>query len=146
MLLRSNAIPGRARPAARANPEPRDSEPLGCALRLVGGKLFSYFSRMTKDPHRPVRAGYDDVADVYLERFGASAVRQNWLDCLIDGLPASGGRVLDLGCGAGIPVARDLAALDHAVVGVDGSAQLIVRARRNVPAEAHPGMTARVAL
>jgi SAM-dependent methyltransferase len=88
---------------------------------------------MTKDPHQLVRAGYDDVADVYLERFGTSAVRQKWLDRLIDSLPASGSRVLDLGCGAGIPVARDLAALSHIVVGVDGSTRQIARARRNVP-------------
>jgi SAM-dependent methyltransferase len=88
---------------------------------------------MTKNPHQLVAAGYDDVADVYLERFGASTVRQKWLDCLIDSLPAGGARVLDLGCGAGIPVARDLAALNHIVVGVDGSAQQIARARRNVP-------------
>jgi len=88
---------------------------------------------MTKNPHRLVGAGYDDIADAYLERFGASAVRQKWLDRLTDDLPADGGRVLDLGCGAGIPVARNLAALGHHVVGVDGSAQQIARARRNVP-------------
>ena len=41
--------------------------------------------------------------------------------------------MLDLGCGAGIPVARELAASGHAVVGVDGSGQQIARARRNVP-------------
>ena len=53
---------------------------------------------------------------------------------LVNGLSAAGrGRVLDLGCGAGIPVARELAALGHAVVGVDGSAQQVARARRNVP-------------
>jgi SAM-dependent methyltransferase len=61
---------------------------------------------------------------------GASTVRQKWMGRLIEGLPASGGRVLDLGCGAGIPVACDLTALGHAVVGVDGSAQQVVRARR----------------
>jgi SAM-dependent methyltransferase len=33
-----------------------------------------------------------------------------------------------------VPVARDLAALGHSVVGVDGSAQQVVRARHNVPA------------
>jgi SAM-dependent methyltransferase len=51
-----------------------------------------------------------------------------------ESLPFKGGRVLDLGCGAGIPVARDLVALGHTVVGVDGSMQQIVRARRAVPA------------
>jgi SAM-dependent methyltransferase len=88
---------------------------------------------MSNDPKRIVVSGYDEVANIYLERFGVSTVRQKWLRRLIDGLPAGGGRVLDLGCGAGIPVARDLAALGHAVVGVDGSAQQIVSARRNVP-------------
>jgi SAM-dependent methyltransferase len=88
---------------------------------------------MTSDMQRIVTAGYDDVADAYLERFGISTVRQKWLRRLIDGLPATGSRVLDLGCGAGIPVARDLAMLGHIVVGVDGSPQQIVRARQNVP-------------
>jgi SAM-dependent methyltransferase len=79
-------------------------------------------------------AGYDDIADAYLDRFGVSVVRQKWLGRLIDSLPSEGSRVLDLGCGAGIPVARDLVALGHFVVGVDGSAQQIARARRNVSA------------
>jgi SAM-dependent methyltransferase len=88
---------------------------------------------MINDPQRLVAAGYDDVADAYLERFGVSAVRRKWLGRLTDRLPSARGRVLDLGCGAGIPVARDLAALGHSVIGVDGSAEQIVRARRNVP-------------
>jgi 2-polyprenyl-3-methyl-5-hydroxy-6-metoxy-1,4-benzoquinol methylase len=88
---------------------------------------------MSNDPKRIVVSGYDEVAHVYLERFGVSTVRQKWVGRLIDGLPTGGGRVLDLGCGAGIPVARDLTALGHAVVGVDVSAQQIIRARRNVP-------------
>ena len=88
---------------------------------------------MTSDMQRVVAAGYDDVADAYLERFGLSTVRQKWLRRLIDALPATGSRVLDLGCGPGIPVARDLAALGHIVVGIDGSSQQIVRARQNVP-------------
>lgn len=88
---------------------------------------------MTNDPKHLVAAGYDNVADAYLERFGASAVREKWLCRLIEGLPLAGGRVLDLGCGAGVPVARDLAARGHIVVGIDVSAQQIARARRNVP-------------
>jgi ubiquinone/menaquinone biosynthesis C-methylase UbiE len=88
---------------------------------------------MTNDIHRVVAAGYDTVADAYLEQFGISTIRERWFRRLIDGLPVSGSRVLDLGCGAGIPVARDLAALGHVVVGVDGSPQQIARARRNVP-------------
>jgi SAM-dependent methyltransferase len=89
---------------------------------------------MDKNPRHLVVAGYDEIADTYLDRFGVSAVRQKWLGHLIESLPSKGGRVLDLGCGAGIPVARDLAALGHSVLGIDGSVQQIVRARRNVPA------------
>ena len=88
---------------------------------------------MIKDSRRLVATGYDLIADAYLERFGVSIVRQKWLRRLLDRLPETGGHVLDLGCGAGIPVARDLESLGHMVVGVDGSAQQIARARQNVP-------------
>lgn len=77
--------------------------------------------------------GYDRIADTYLSRFGISSVRQKWLSQLIESLPSSHGRVLDLGCGAGIPVARELVTRGHSVFGVDGSGQQIARARRNVP-------------
>lgn len=40
--------------------------------------------------------------------------------------------MLDLGCGAGVPVARDLALAGHHVVGMDGSAVQIDAARRHV--------------
>lgn len=101
--------------------------------RLDARAVVCNCSAMASDPKHLVAAGYDDVADAYLERFGVSAVRQKWLGRLIDSLPADGSRVLDLGCGAGIPVARDLAALGHAVIGVDASAQQILRARKQVP-------------
>src|SRR5215470_13181668 len=84
---------------------------------LRSGKI----SVMDTNLRHLVAAGYDDIADAYLDRFGVSVVRQKWLDRLIESLPSEGRRVLDLGCGAGIPVARDLAALGHFVVGVDGS-------------------------
>jgi len=88
---------------------------------------------MDTNPRNLVATGYDDIADAYLDRFGVSVVRRKWLGRLIESLHSQGSRVLDLGCGAGIPVARELAALGHSVVGVDGSGQQIVRARRNVP-------------
>jgi 2-polyprenyl-3-methyl-5-hydroxy-6-metoxy-1,4-benzoquinol methylase len=97
------------------------------------GRPSANIVSVSKDPKRIVVSGYDEVANVYLERFGVSTVREKWVGRLIEGLPAGGDRVLDLGCGAGVPVAADLAALGHAVVGVDGSAQQVVRARRNVP-------------
>lgn len=88
---------------------------------------------MTTDSKRLVATAYDVIADTYLERFGVSSVRQKWLRRLVEALPPRAGRVLDLGCGAGVPVAMELASAGHSVVGVDGSGQQIVRARRSVP-------------
>ncbi|MGB9369527.1 MAG: UPF0146 family protein [Xanthobacteraceae bacterium] len=86
---------------------------------------------MTDDPKALVAAGYDAIAEIYLERYGHSKVRDYWLDQLIARLPWHA-RVLDLGCGAGLPVARELAARGFSVIGVDGSARQIEMARRNV--------------
>src|ERR1700722_11135069 len=57
-----------------------------------------------------VALGYDRIADSYLERFGRSSVRAAKLAEVIGQLPA-GASILDLGCGAGIPVAHELVTL-----------------------------------
>lgn len=79
-----------------------------------------------------VAQGYDQIADFYLKKFGHSAVRARKLRELCDRL-ASHTRVLDLGCGAGVPVAQHLIAHGFEVTGVDVSAAQIERARRNLP-------------
>ncbi|HEY2868476.1 MAG TPA: class I SAM-dependent methyltransferase [Gaiellales bacterium] len=48
------------------------------------------------------------------------------------GMVRPGGRVLDLGCGAGVPSTRRLAE-SFSAVGVDISAEQIARARQNIP-------------
>jgi cyclopropane fatty-acyl-phospholipid synthase-like methyltransferase len=83
------------------------------------------------DQKRLVALGYDHIADNYLERFGHSSVRAAKLAELIEQLPA-GASILDLGCGAGIPVAHELVTLNFRVPGVDASTGQIERARRNV--------------
>jgi len=85
------------------------------------------------DPKAVVRDGYDRASQAYrgddyrLERSGYA----HWLPQLTPGL-AAGARVLDLGCGNGIPVARALAGR-YAVTGVDLSPVQVARARRLVP-------------
>ncbi len=79
-----------------------------------------------------VRAGYDRVSYAYQDDAG----RQNqdeaaWVDDLVERLDA-GARVLDLGCGCGLPAAKRLAERVE-VVGVDLSPVQIERARRLVP-------------
>ena len=81
-----------------------------------------------------VRAGYDAVCHAYrgdVETADCTPHHQ-WLDELLPLLPPAT-RVLDLGCGCGIPVARRLART-HQVTGVDLSPVQIHRARELVPA------------
>jgi SAM-dependent methyltransferase len=86
------------------------------------------------DAKRLVALGYDQIANEYLARYGASSVREYWLSELIRRLSnQKRARVLDLGCGAGIPITRELAALGHDVMGVDNSARQIALAGRNIP-------------
>jgi SAM-dependent methyltransferase len=85
------------------------------------------------DPKAIVARGYDFVAETYLEQHGRSQVRDRWLDELIRRLPPRA-RVLDLGCGAGVPVALRLTERGFDVLGIDVSIRQIELARINVPA------------
>jgi SAM-dependent methyltransferase len=88
---------------------------------------------MAADAKSVVARGYDVAAANYLKRFGHSRVRDRWLHEFIAGLTKHA-RILDLGCGAGVPVARQLAERGFDVVGVDGSIRQIELARSNVTA------------
>ena len=79
-----------------------------------------------------VAKGYDQIVDAYLEWSSASPTRTRWLTELAAMVPARG-KVLDLGCGAGVPVAHRLTELGFSVLGIDGSSGQIARARKNVP-------------
>lgn len=88
-----------------------------------------------------VRRGYDAISMTYRSDDGAAASSSaedvskytGWVDELAGLLPTRA-RVLDLGCGAGIPATRDLAAHGMQVLGVDFSAVQVRRARQLVPA------------
>jgi cyclopropane fatty-acyl-phospholipid synthase-like methyltransferase len=87
-----------------------------------------------RDIRALVEAGYDAVADRYadLERPGREWPRLRWLGKLLQSLPP-GARVLDVGCGNGVPATQTIAERFDAT-GIDISAAQIARARRNVPA------------
>lgn len=84
------------------------------------------------DDKRLVARGYDEIVDAYLDQFGELSVRAAKLAEIVTHL-AVGAAVLDLGCGAGVPVARELASLGFDVTGVDASIGQIERARQNAP-------------
>lgn len=78
-----------------------------------------------------VRAGYNKIAQRYLQERTRDSEDILLLEELLTRLPA-GARVLDAGCGAGIPVTRRLSQRFH-VTGVDISETQIELARKNVP-------------
>ena len=85
------------------------------------------------DPKRVVVDGYDRIADRYLDwsALRPSAARLRGLAMADAAIPA-GAEVLELGCGAGVPMSAALAR-GRQLTGVDLSAEQIRRARRNVP-------------
>jgi ubiquinone/menaquinone biosynthesis C-methylase UbiE len=95
------------------------------------------------DPKAVVAAGYDRIAEQYLAWSGLrpSETRLRALTIALDRIP-TGGNILELGCGAGLPMTAGLAEHGH-VTGVDISAAQIALARTNVPAATfiHADMT-----
>jgi SAM-dependent methyltransferase len=86
------------------------------------------------DPKRIVADGYDVAAERYLAWSGErpSGPRLRYLSKALELVPP-GADVLELGCGAGIPMTAALAD-GRRVTGVDISANQAALARRNVPA------------
>lgn len=84
-----------------------------------------------KDPKAVVRRGYDLVSRAYRADNAAEEGYAEWLDLLEARVPPPA-KVLDLGCGCGVPVARRLSPR-YDVTGVDFSRVQIERARTLVP-------------
>ena len=79
-----------------------------------------------------VQAGYNAVAEAYLRQRTQDSADVKALARLLAVLP-SGARVLDAGCGAGLPITARLVAAGHRVVGLDFSVAQLALARVNVP-------------
>jgi SAM-dependent methyltransferase len=77
-------------------------------------------------------AGFDAIGARYDEVFPHKEGQIRAVELLLDRLPA-GAQVLDLGCGTGLPTARQLADGGCAVTGVDISPAMLEQARHNVP-------------
>jgi ubiquinone/menaquinone biosynthesis C-methylase UbiE len=78
-----------------------------------------------------VEGGYDDIAWTYHEQ--RDRFKSHELLAGFSSLLPPGGRVLDVGCGAGIPVARFLVDAGFSVTGVDVSSSMLRLARSHVP-------------
>ena len=84
------------------------------------------------DPKAVVSRGYDLVSRAYRADNATEGEYAEWLDLLEARVPPPA-KVLDLGCGCGVPVARRLADR-YEVTGVDLSPVQVERARALVPA------------
>lgn len=85
------------------------------------------------DPKTIVRAGYDSISHAYrADTFDFDASDYKVALTEFKRRLKPGSRVLDLGCGCGVPVAEHLAR-DYAVTGVDISPVQVNRAQARVP-------------
>lgn len=87
---------------------------------------------MDPDLTEKVRRAYNGVSHLYRRDDDRPPEHVAWTAALNQRLPPAGA-VLDLGCGCGIPVSRDLHQLGHNVTGVDVSDVQVARARKLVP-------------
>jgi ubiquinone/menaquinone biosynthesis C-methylase UbiE len=83
------------------------------------------------DHKETVKTGYNAIANQYLEKRTAKSTDVALLDEFMQHLQ-SDDKVLDAGCGAGIPVARILSE-NFSVTGVDFSEKQVETAKKNVP-------------
>jgi SAM-dependent methyltransferase len=81
---------------------------------------------------RAQAAAFDTIGARYDEVFPHKEGQVRAVELLLSRLPA-GARVLDLGCGTGVPTARQLVDGGCEVTGVDISPVMLDHARRNVP-------------
>src|SRR3972149_8814664 len=78
-----------------------------------------------------VKAGYNKAARTYLSK--RDIFKNNkYLDLFIEKLP-TGASILDIGCGAGVPIDKYLSDKGLKVLGIDISENQIKLARKNVP-------------
>lgn len=88
---------------------------------------------MSDDPKKLVEQGYDHMAEQYLDWVeGQRSPRERYTTKLLESAPASP-RILELGCGAGVPITRMLLDRGAQVVANDISAKQISMAKARCP-------------
>lgn len=83
------------------------------------------------EKERFVKKGYDKIAEEY--QIDRQAFDHSEELTEFAGFLPKNGKVLDVGCGAGVPVAKFLVEAGFEVVGIDFSEKMLKLARKNVP-------------
>jgi 2-polyprenyl-3-methyl-5-hydroxy-6-metoxy-1,4-benzoquinol methylase len=84
------------------------------------------------EPKKIVEKGYQKIAEKYHSKRLESSRSLEMLKKIIKRMPKKG-KVLDVGCGGGYPVAKFFANLGYDVTGVDFSSEMIKIAKKTVP-------------
>ena len=87
---------------------------------------------MTGATHPSVIDLYQRHGEAWAGLRGHQLIERSWLDRFCALLPA-GGTVLDIGCGSGLPIARDLIRRGFDVTGIDAAPTMLALFRRNLP-------------
>ena len=98
--------------------------------KSIIGRLYGNIEVMSKE-NKLIRKGYDTIAPRYVlvrDQFK----NDQYLEKL-DALLKPGSAILDLGCGAGMPIDKFLVDRGHQVTGIDFSSKMIDLAKRHVP-------------
>ncbi len=82
-----------------------------------------------------IRSAYEAQAQGFDAERNRRLIERAWLDRFLD-LAAPGAPLLDLGCGAGEPIARFLIERGHRVTGVDFAGAMLAIARARFPTAA----------
>src|ERR1700693_2570275 len=88
---------------------------------------------------RAQAAAFDQIGERYDEAFPHKEGQVTAVSWLIDQLKP-GARILDAGCGTGVPTARQLTEAGISVMGIDISPVMLSLARQNVPQAAFTEM------
>ena len=94
---------------------------------VVGSEVNSFSSRVNA-------AAYDALGSDYSHDYLAEPFFREAFEGWLEMLPADG-RVLEIGCGHGRPIAAALTTAGQRVTGIDPSAQMIAEARQAVPGQ-----------
>lgn len=110
-----------------------DRQKLACRRKcltftLALPAIAAYLSSMTPDDILPT---YDRVAREFAQSRDGTLFERRWLDRAMN--YTTGRRVLDLGCGPGVPIARYLTDRRAEITGVDGAGAMIHLFQENLP-------------
>lgn len=89
--------------------------------------------KMSKSPADDVVSIYRDHAEAFVRQRGTGLIESAWLDAFLALLPVASPRVLDAGCGFGVPIAQYLIERGCRITGVDTSVPLLNRAKAAFP-------------